>query len=205
MDHILKNLTLDFFGNGKHKISPEKFFQIENGILLDVRSKEEAGSLSINMSCHSNIESMNIPINEIPDRIDEISKDRSIAVFCPANVRSATVLTGFASGMVGVSGGSFWVPLMVLACGVPMYTAVGTASTLIASTALMGFTGHAMQGDFNPALAIPLAGITVAGGILGGKLALKTKPIHLKKLFAYTNWLAALFMIVNALYTKGTG
>ncbi len=114
-----------------------------------------------------------------------------------------TILTGFGSGMVGVSGGSFLVPLMVLACGVPMHTAVGTASTLIAATALMGFAGHAIQGDFNPSWAIPLAIITVVGGILGGKLALSTKPKHLKKLFAYTNWLAALFMIVNALHTKG--
>ncbi|MBN2426889.1 MAG: sulfite exporter TauE/SafE family protein [Deltaproteobacteria bacterium] len=114
-----------------------------------------------------------------------------------------TVLTGFASGMVGVSGGSFLVPLMVLACGVSMHTAVGTASTLIAITAFMGFTGHAVQGDFNPSWAVPLAFITIAGGILGGKFALKTKPKQLKKLFAYTNWLAALFMVINALHTKG--
>ena len=114
-----------------------------------------------------------------------------------------TVLTGFSSGMVGVSGGSFLVPLMVLACGVSMHTAVGTASTLIAATALMGFTGHAVQGDFNPSWAIPLAFITVFGGTIGGKFALKTKPKHLKKLFAYTNWLAALFMIVNAFHARG--
>ncbi len=112
-----------------------------------------------------------------------------------------TVLTGFGSGMVGVSGGSFLVPLMVLACGVSMHTAVGTASTLIAATALMGFTGHAIQGDFNASYAIPLAIVTIIGGIAGGKLSLKTKPRHLKKLFAYTNWLAALFMIINAFYT----
>jgi len=114
-----------------------------------------------------------------------------------------TVLTGFGSGMVGVSGGSFLVPLMVLACGVPMHTAVGTASTLIAATAFMGFTGHAVHGDFNPSWAIPLAFITIIGGTIGGKFALKTKPKHLKTLFAYTNWFAALFMIFNALYTKG--
>jgi uncharacterized membrane protein YfcA len=114
-----------------------------------------------------------------------------------------TVLAGFGSGMVGISGGSFLVPLMVLACGVPMHTAVGTASTLIAATAFMGFTGHAVQGDFNPSWAIPLAFITVIGGTIGGKFALKTKPKHLKALFGYTNWLAALFMIINAVYTKG--
>ena len=114
-----------------------------------------------------------------------------------------TVLTGFASGMVGVSGGSFLVPLMVLACRVPMHVAVGTASTLIAATALMGFAGHAVQGDFNPAWALPLALVTVAGGILGGTFSLKTRPKRLKQLFAYTNWLAAGFMVVNALGTRG--
>jgi len=60
------------------------------------------------------------------------------------------------------------VPLMVLACGVPMHTAVGTASALIATTALMGFTGHAVQGDFSPSWAIPLAFVTIIGGIIGG-------------------------------------
>ena len=114
-----------------------------------------------------------------------------------------TILTGFGSGMVGVSGGSFLVPLMVLACGVSMHIAVGTASTLIAATAFMGFSGHAVQGDFNPSWAVPLAFITIIGGILGGRFALKTKPKHLKKLFAYTNWLASLFMVFNALHTKG--
>ncbi|MFO7885882.1 MAG: sulfite exporter TauE/SafE family protein [Desulfobacteraceae bacterium] len=109
-----------------------------------------------------------------------------------------SVLTGFGSGMVGVSGGSFLVPLMVLSCGIPMQIAVGTASTLIAVTAFMGFVGHAVQGDFNPGWALPLAVITIAGGVIGGKFALKTKPKHLKKLFAYTNWLAAGFMVVNA-------
>ena len=114
-------------------------------------------------------------------------------------VLPVTLLTGFGSGMVGVSGGSFLVPLMVLACSIPMHMAVGTASTLIAATAFMGFSGHAIQGDFNPAWAVPLAFITIAGGAIGGKFALKTKPRHLKKLFAYTNWLAAVFMVINAL------
>jgi uncharacterized membrane protein YfcA len=112
------------------------------------------------------------------------------------------ILTGFASGMVGVSGGSFLVPLMVIACSISMHVAVGTASTLIAVTALMGFTGHTMQGDFNPSWAVPLAIITVIGSLLGGKFALKSKPKHLKKLFAYTNWLAAVFMLINAFYSR---
>ena len=114
-----------------------------------------------------------------------------------------TALTGFASGMVGVSGGSFLVPLMVLACGIPMHMAVGTASILIAATAFMGFIGHAIHGDFNPHYAIPLALVAIIGGIIGGKFSLKSKPKNLKRLFAYTNWIAAFFMIFNAFHTKG--
>lgn len=114
-----------------------------------------------------------------------------------------TALTGFGSGMVGVSGGSFLVPLMVLACGLPMHTAVGTASALIAITTFMGFTGHAVQGDFDPSWAIPLAFVTVLGGLIGGRFSLKSKPKHLKAIFAYTNWLAAIFMIINAFHAKG--
>ena len=143
--------------------------------------------------------------------------DKGVRLFGTLNIRSGdeiygvnlwialpvTILTGLGSGMVGVSGGSFLVPLMVLACGVPMHTAVGTASTLIAGTALMGFAGHAVQGDFNPAWAVPLAALTIVGGLIGGRIALKTKPKQLQKIFAYTNWLAALFMIINAFHTKG--
>jgi len=91
MKQILKSFTLDFFGKGKHKITPEKFFAMKDGFLLDVRSKEEAGSLSIRMEYHSNVESINIPINEIPDKINEIPKEKFVGVFCPANVRSAIV------------------------------------------------------------------------------------------------------------------
>lgn len=108
-----------------------------------------------------------------------------------------TLLTGFASGLVGVSGGSFIVPLIVLACGVPMQVAVGTSATLIATTSFMGFIGHAIQGDFNPSFAIPLGLITIIGGIIGGKFALKSRPKNLKKLFAYTNWLAAVIMLID--------
>ena len=110
-----------------------------------------------------------------------------------------TMATGFFSGMVGVSGGSFLVPLLVLACGVPMRIAVGTASAMVAATAFSGFLGHALHGSFNPAWAIPIAIVTIFGGVLGGKIALKTKPKYLKTpLFAVTTLIAALLMIVNA-------
>lgn len=107
--------------------------------------------------------------------------------------------TGFVAGMVGISGGSFLVPLMVLACGLPMRNAVGTASVMVAATAGMGFLGHLSQGNVDFAWALPQALVAAAGGIIGGKLAVRTKPRALKQIFAYSTLAAALFMLINAL------
>jgi len=113
-----------------------------------------------------------------------------------------TAAVGLVAGAVGISGGSFKVPLMVLACGVPMRIAVGTSSAMVAATALMGFLGHTAGGDFNISYALPAACAGAVGGLIGGKIAMKTKPRSLKKLFAYTTLAAAVFMGFNALLTQ---
>ena len=113
-----------------------------------------------------------------------------------------TALTGLAAGAVGISGGSFKIPLMVLLCGVPMRIAVGTSSAMVAATALMGFAGHVANGHFDGKQAILIALVAVLGGIIGGKFAMKTKPEKLKKIFAYTTLAAAIFMICNALFSR---
>lgn len=113
-----------------------------------------------------------------------------------------TLATGFFSGMVGISGGSFLVPLMVVGCGVPMRTAVGTATAMLAATALMGFTGNALHGGFDPTLAIPCAAVAVIGGLIGGKFALKTKPKKLKTISGIITIIAAVLMMVNTLAGK---
>jgi len=110
-----------------------------------------------------------------------------------------TAMVGLASGALGISGGSFKVPLMILLCGVPMRIAVGTSSAMVAVTALMGFMGHASRGHFEPGIAIPLAAAAVIGGLIGSKFALKTKTKNLKKIFAYTTMAASIFMLVNSL------
>jgi len=108
-----------------------------------------------------------------------------------------TALVGFFSGAIGISGGAFKIPLMVMLCGIPMEIAIGTSSAMVAATALMGFIGHSLNGDFSPKFAIPLTLIAIIGGLLGSKYALKSKPKNLKKIFAITNLLAAIIMIYN--------
>jgi len=114
-----------------------------------------------------------------------------------------TALTGLAAGAVGISGGSFKVPLMVLACCVPMRVAVGTSSIMVAATAAMGLAGHAAQGHFDAHWALPIACVAVVGGIVGSKFSLKAKPKYLKMLFAATTLVAAVFMAANAFLSGG--
>ncbi len=109
-----------------------------------------------------------------------------------------SLATGLVAGMVGISGGSFLVPLMVLACAMPMKAAVGTSSVMVAATAGMGFLGHLSQGGVDLEWVLPQVAVAFVGGLIGGKLAIKTKPKSLKLLFASTTLIAAIFMYINA-------
>ncbi len=123
----------------------------------------------------------------------EITYHINLFIFIPI-----VLITGFVSGMVGISGGSFLVPLMVLAVGVPMRIAVGTSTSLVMITASAGFLGHLSTGHFQPSLAIPLAVAGVVGGYLGTHLTVKIPSKWLKLIFAGTSLLAAILMVLSA-------
>jgi rhodanese-related sulfurtransferase len=59
-------------------------------VLLDVREPYERRMASIEPSLH-------IPMNEVPQRLDEIPKDREVVVYCHSGSRSMMV-AGFLSG-----------------------------------------------------------------------------------------------------------
>ncbi len=90
-DEFLKSIDLNFFGTGKHKVKPEKHLSNRNGVLLDVRSNEEYETLALKLYYH--IPVIHIPINEVPDRIDEIPKDKTIGIFCSSGTRATMVYT----------------------------------------------------------------------------------------------------------------
>jgi hypothetical protein len=113
-----------------------------------------------------------------------------------------TIATGFFSGMVGISGGSFLVPLMVVGCGVPVKIAVGTATAMLAATALTGFIGNALHGGFDPSLGIPCGIVAIIGGLIGSKIALKTKPKSLKTISGILTIIASIVMFLNSMKGK---
>ena len=86
-DDLLKNFDLEFFGSGKHKISVEaalESFRNKSAVIVDVRAKEEVSYLKFEFA-------VNIADSEIPDRLDEISRNKTVIVFCSSVVRAAIV------------------------------------------------------------------------------------------------------------------
>jgi len=65
----------------------EKLLTMDNAVFGDVRSYPEVESLQLK----HHIEVLHIPIDEIPDRIDKISRDRTVGIFCSTGTRSTIV------------------------------------------------------------------------------------------------------------------
>jgi len=88
-DELLKGMTLEFFAAARYKITAERLLLDPDAVLLDVRSRKEAETISLPFS--HDLRALHIPMNEIPDRLADIPEHRILAVFCPANMRSSIV------------------------------------------------------------------------------------------------------------------
>lgn len=89
LDKLLQGMTFDFFGSGKHKIEMEKLLETKDAVFLDVRSPQEVESIQIRLEHH--IKVLCIPIDEIPERYNEIPRDKVVGVFCSSGTRSTIV------------------------------------------------------------------------------------------------------------------
>lgn len=88
-DKLISEMTFDFFGSGQHKMSADKLFAQPEGILLDIRSKEEVETLSLPLLNDMTV--LHIPTDEIPERLGEIPTDQPVAIFCSAGIRAAII------------------------------------------------------------------------------------------------------------------
>jgi len=105
------------------------------------------------------------------------------------------LLAGFVAGMLGVGGGLLKVPAVVVLGGVPMSIAVGSSSLMVGVTALTGFIGHALRGQFDPLLAVVLGAGVLIGSQIGPRFAVRTDQARLKKYFGLLLLLISFWMI----------
>jgi uncharacterized membrane protein YfcA len=122
--------------------------------------------------------------------------DKGYVVRLPG-LMPVTAAAGFVAGMIGISGGIFKLPAMVLIGRVPMRIAIGTSSLMVAATALGGLSGHIVGGSFNVVAALPLAAAAFVGGRLGSSLSIRVNAPALRVLFAIILIITSVWMIVD--------
>jgi len=107
------------------------------------------------------------------------------------------LLTGAAAGafgtLLGLGGGVFVVPVLVLAFRVPMHAAVGASLVAIVATSSAGASKNVALGLANMRLGLSLETMTVLGALCGGLLAPHLGARLLIALFA------ALLLAVSAM------
>lgn len=84
----LSGLDFEFWSTGQHKIDPPIFFEKwakDEAVLLDVRAAQEKYFASLPFA-------LDIPINELPARLNEIPRDKLVATFCSGGDRANVAL-----------------------------------------------------------------------------------------------------------------
>jgi len=110
----------------------------------------------------------------------------------------AAALIGFIAGLIGVGGGLFLLPMLVLLFGCPTRIAIGISSTYVGITSLPGFLGHIIGGDpFNVWTALPLAAAAFIGASLGPIISLRTSVQKLRVILAIVLIALAAWIVVK--------
>ncbi len=103
-------------------------------------------------------------------------------------------VTGALISIVGISGGSIKIPIMVLLFHVPMPVAIGSSAFMVGLTATAGLLGHASVGHVHWQMAALLALPVFIGSQLGSRLSVHLKSEKLKRWYG-------LFLLIVALIT----
>jgi uncharacterized protein len=108
------------------------------------------------------------------------------------------LLTGFASGTLGIGGGIVMVPAMVFIMGLTQHQAQGTSLAVISlPVALLGAYNYYKTGNVNLKFVIILALAFVVGGYLGSLMSVNIPEKMLKKIFGVVILLLSLKMIFS--------
>lgn len=99
-------------------------------------------------------------------------------------VAGAGLAAGALGGLLGLGGGVFLVPLLVLGLDMPMRETVALSLTAVVATSGAVAAGRAARLLINLRLGLLLEIVTAAGGLVGGLTALAFSQASLQRLFA---------------------
>lgn len=105
------------------------------------------------------------------------------------------IATGTLGALLGIGGGIFLIPFLVLLIGVPMHQAIATSIVAVIATSSAGAAMNVERHTVNLRLGMLLEIATVTGAILGGFTANLLSGGVLRKIFATLLLFVAVFMV----------
>lgn len=108
-----------------------------------------------------------------------------------------SLLVGVVSGLTGLGGGFFFMPVMLEVLGVPLKLAVGSSLGVVVLSSSMGALTYAMGGISNLSMALMIAVGSVTGSFLGAAATKYIQGQTLKTFFAVLVFIAALSIFLK--------
>lgn len=89
LDQVITEMDFDFLGSGEHAMSvagARKALGNDHFVFLDIRTDREIAYTAFPFAVH-------IPLHELPNRLDELPRDKCIIAFCSSIFRGAVAYT----------------------------------------------------------------------------------------------------------------
>ena len=104
---------------------------------------------------------------------------------CLPRTLAGGLVVGFLTGLLGVGGGFLIIPVLVLALGLPMPTAIGTSLVVVAINSAAGFAAHAGEATLDVPVTLAFTGAAVVTALAAGRLGARIDTDRLRRWFAY--------------------
>jgi uncharacterized membrane protein YfcA len=116
---------------------------------------------------------------------------------CLPRTLAGGLVVGFLTGLLGVGGGFLIIPVLVIALGLPMTTAIGTSLLIIAVNSAAGFAAHAGEAPLDVPVTVAFTAAAVLAGLAAGRVATRVDTTRLRRWFAYLVFAVAAFIVVQ--------
>lgn len=104
---------------------------------------------------------------------------------CLPRTVAGGVVVGFLTGLLGVGGGFLIIPVLTVALGLPMTTAIGTSLVTVAINSAAGFAAHAGRTILDVPVTLAFTAAAVVAAVVAGRLAARTEAERLRRWFAW--------------------
>jgi hypothetical protein len=116
---------------------------------------------------------------------------------CLPRTLAGGLVVGFLTGLLGVGGGFLIIPVLVIALGLPMTTAIGTSLFIVAANSAAGFAAHVGEVTLDVPVTIAFASSAVVAALVAGRLGVGMDTSRLRRWFAYLVFAVAAFILVQ--------